>query len=264
MLTDDQIGFFHTFGFLIRRQLFSTQEMDSFTHEAEAFREQELGHRPDESKFFHLTGIVEQRSAVRALLADDRLYIPLTQLLGDDFVWSGSECNSGVQSGTNDHHWHADRPGRQELSYPRIKIMLYLDPMRVENGAFRVIPGSHRSPLHEDLEPFQGSHADSDPTYFGLRGDEIPCQIMTTDPGDVVMFHHCLYHAVYAKSGRRRYIAFKFAAWPTRAEHIASHRKWQPGTLEPPEALRNSPNPRIRQMVEGLAELGAGDQPSDS
>ena len=116
MLTDDQISFFHIFGFLIRRQLFSRQEMDSFTREAEAFREQKLGHRPDESKFFQLTGIVEARSAVRALLADDRLYIPLTQLLGDDFIWSGSECNSGVQSGTNEHHWHADRQGTRELS----------------------------------------------------------------------------------------------------------------------------------------------------
>ena len=257
MLTDDQIRFFHTFGFLILRQLFSKQEMDSFTREAEELWEQELGHGSEESKFFHCTGVVEARSAVRAALIDDRLYLPLTQLLGDDFILSGSECNYGVQSGTNAHHWHSDRPGRHELSYTRIKIMLYLDPMRVENGAFRIIPGSHRSPLHEDLEPFHRSHADPDPTYFGLRGDEIPCQIMTTDPGDVVLFHHCLYHAVYAKSGRRRYMAFKLAARPTCAEHLASHRKWQPGTFEPHETLRNSPNPRIRRMVEGLAELGA-------
>ena len=98
-----------------------------------------------------------------------------------------------------------------------------------------------------------------DQLLLGLRGDEIPCQIMTTDPGDVVMFHHCLYHAVYAKSGRRRYIAFKFAARPTRAEHIALHRKWQRArNIQMRDALRNSSNPRIRRMVEGLAELELG------
>ena len=126
-------------------------------------------------------------------------------------------------------------------------------------GCLRVIPGSHRSPLHEDLQSLQDSHLESNPTCFGLRGDEMPCQIMTTDPGDVVMFHHCLYHAVYAKSGRRRYVALKFAARPTRAEHIALHRKWQRArNIQMRDALRNSSNPRIRRMAEGLAELELG------
>jgi hypothetical protein len=257
MLTNDQIQFFQTFGFLCLRQFFSQAEIDSFAREAESFWEQHDRRGPDESRYFHGGRFIEQRDRMRHLPADDRIYVPLKQLLGGDFIWAGSECNHGMQTGTNAHHWHADRPGTRELSYARIKIMLYLDPMRPENGALRVIPGSHRLPLHEDLQAFQDRHEESDPTFFGLRGEEIPCQILTTDPGDLLMFNHCLFHSVYAKSGRRRYIALKFAARPTCDAHLDSLRKFQPDTFEPHDGLLTSSNPRIRRMVQGLAELGS-------
>ncbi len=99
MLTNDQNKFFRTFGFLCLRQLFSGREMDLFAHEAEAFWEHELKCRPDGLKVVHGCQFIEKRCRMRELPADDRLYMPLQRLLGDDFIWSGSECNSGVQSG---------------------------------------------------------------------------------------------------------------------------------------------------------------------
>ena len=67
------------------------------------------------------------------------------------FVWAGSEGNVTVNS---EHPWHPDRPGdHDEVSYTRLKLNLYLDPIREENGCLRVIPGSHRMPLHRDIEP---------------------------------------------------------------------------------------------------------------
>ena len=59
----------------------------------------------------------------------------MVQLLGQDMIWSGSEGVQGTMTRRPFHHWHADRPGPQELGYLRIKIMMYLDPMRKDAGS---------------------------------------------------------------------------------------------------------------------------------
>ena len=50
--------------------------------------------------------------------------------------------------------WEA-RLGRREVDFLRLKCMIYLEPMRRETGALRLIPGSHRLPLHENLASFR-------------------------------------------------------------------------------------------------------------
>ena len=118
-----------------------------------------------------LPRIVERHPRLTGLLVlDDRLYRPLRQLLGGDMIWSGSEGNRGFEEGRTSHHWHADRPGRRELGYLRIKVMIYLDPMRKEQGAFRVIPGSHLPGFHELLQPMQEATSRVPPFSSGSTG----------------------------------------------------------------------------------------------
>lgn len=96
----------------------------------------------------HTVPFVERHSTMTHLVEDDRIYGPVKQLLGRDFIWSGSEGNRGFHPDRESHHWHPDRWGKQELGFSRIKIMIYLDQIRKESGALRVIPGSHRASLH--------------------------------------------------------------------------------------------------------------------
>ena len=256
MLTPEQVRCFEVFGFLVFEQAFSAEEVEKITGAAEALWEVELGRRPGLEEDMHTVPFVERHPALTELVEDNRIYGPVAQLLGEDFIWSGSEGNRGFQPDRDAHHWHADRWGKQELGYTRIKIMIYLDPMRKERGALRVIPGSHRAPLHVDLEPFVRCHSEPAPTFFGMEGADVPCYAVETEPGDVVMFNHCLFHSVYGKEGQRRYIALKFAAPPTCDAHLASLNRWSKYAFHPDEAFLNSDRPRIRNMVEGLVELG--------
>jgi hypothetical protein len=256
MLTDDQLSYFDTFGFVLLKQLFTPQETAEITRTADELSRAELGRELTEGEDASLTGLVEgDPGLTQLLLLDDRIYQTMRQLLGDDMIWSGSEGNRGYQSGSTAHHWHADRPGLREFGYLRLKVMLYLEPMRKKQGAFRVIPGSHRSPLHEALGSFQQAHSEADPTFFGLAGEEVPCHAVETDPGDAVIFTQNLFHGVYGKTGRRRYIALKFAARPTADEHLASLHKWSPSALAPDPAFVDSDNQRIQGLVRGLADL---------
>lgn len=258
-LTTEQVLYFETFGFLILRSLFSADEIAVVTAEAQRLWQEDLGRRPTAEEFAHLGEIVEQSALLTGHVEGDRIYQPARQLTGDNPIWSGSECNHGVQTGTLVHTWHADRVGAQELDYRRIKMMLYLVPMRAENGALRVIPGSHRAPLHTELEEASlqhRDHADHEQRYFGVMGQDVPSYLIETEPGDLLIFNHSLFHAVYSENGKRSYLAFKFAARPTCDAHLLSLQRWSKYLFEPHENWVNSSSAKLRDMVDGLEDLG--------
>ncbi len=257
MLTEDQVHHFRVFGFIVLRQAFSSEEIEKLGRLADEIWTAVLGHPPIEEEQVSIAPFLELHPETIVLIEDDRIYTPMVQLLGQDMIWSGSEGVQGTMTRRPYHHWHADRPGSQELGYLRIKIMMYLDPMRKDAGAFRVIPGSHRSPFHEELTPFQQRHGLDEPAFFGYPGSEVPCFPVETDPGDAVVFNQSLYHAVYGKAGRRRYVALKYAARPTSDAHLASIKRLSPYALTPHERITQSKSPRLRGMVEGMDDLRA-------
>ena len=255
MLTPDQINHFNVFGLLILKQTLTDLEIKELSHQAYKIWEQKLGHEPAENEHISIAPFLELNPKLTSLIEDDRIYHPMIQLLGKDMIWMRSEGVHGTMTKTSSHHWHADRPGTRELSFHRIKIMIYLDPMRKESGSLRVIPGSHRSPFHESLLPFQERHGLVDPIFFGAPGNEVPCQAVETDPGDVVIFNQSLYHAVYGKTGRRRYISLKYAARPLQDDHLASIKEFSPDAFKPHEQIVESDSPRLQAMTTGLNEL---------
>ena len=259
MLTDEQIKGFETFGLVLIREAFSLREMAAIIEANDqilaSVDANESNYPVDEND--NIVAPIERNDDLRPLIEDDRIYQPMAQLLGSDFIWGGSETHREIDSPERDHTWHSDRPGDpEELAYTRIKIMLYLQPMKKDHGALRVIPGSHRYPLHEQISFFQKEHlTNPNPTYFGMTGDEVPCFAVETVPGDMLMFNQSLYHGAYGKSPGRKYIALKFAARPSTDKHIHSLKQRSPGTFGPDESMVNNLSPRIQQMLEGIPKV---------
>ena len=200
---------------------------------------------------------VELGPALTQLPEDDRIYLPMEQLLGPRFVWGGSEGVSGSFNETKDHNWHCDRAGQIDLQYRRIKIMIYLQPMRKDTGALRVIPGSHHTPFHCSLLPLQAQHQESCPGAFGVDGPDLCGYPLETDPGDAVVFNHYLFHGVYGKQDVRRYVALKFAAEPTTQAHYEALRPHRQAAASLDESYRHSDRPRVKGMVQKLLEWEA-------
>lgn len=256
MLTSGQVEHFHTFGFLVIRRAFTGEEVEALIREAAAACAQRLGRDIGEEEWLWDGEFVESRPALTRLVEDDRIYLPVTELLGEDLFWIGSEGMWGIDPKLADHTWHFDgHKTARHLDYPRTKIMLYLDPQRRDTGALRVIPGSHRDPLHKTLFPLQDAHLDGDPTPFGIDGPRIPGCAIETDPGDIVFFNQWLYHAVYGKAGKRRVIVFKFGPRPKTEAHLLMLRDGAPDVFEPHASFLKSGRPRIRQLIEGIGEL---------
>ena len=249
-MNQEQLDHFETFGFVILSQVLSAPEMERINTAADELWSAELKRDPA-AKNIGLAPFVELSPELDWLATDDRIYEAMEQLLGRGLVWSGSE---GIDALTPEasHDWHADRPYSRELGYPRIKIMLYLSPMKKEKGALRVIPGSHRDPLHTQLKPFQDVHGQPEPPFFGMPGSQVPCYALETQPGDAALFSQSLFHGVYGKRPNRRYIALKFAAPPSTDAQLASLHHYAPYAFKSHGTFIDSPNPRVRRMIDPL------------
>ena len=158
MLTPKQKEHFDVFGFLCLRQAFSPDEMAEITQAADQVWHEDRGGQPDDGQHQGLAPFAELNPRLLDLAEDDRIFQVVADLLGDDFLWSGSEGNKEGHTEKGEHNWHADRPGAAETEYRRLKVMIYLTPTTKEQGALRVIPGSHRMPFHQWLWPLQSHH----------------------------------------------------------------------------------------------------------
>ena len=143
--------------------------------------------------------------------------------------------------------------------------MLYLQPTRRSSGALRLIAGSHRLPLHEQLLPMVRLHSTPDghtahPRWqeqtFGVRGDCIPAYAAESLPGDLVIFHQACYHSVYGHQQGRSYIACKFAERPRTDFELASLWHTSDYSYRPHERFERHEDAAVRRMVVGLRALG--------
>ena len=251
-LTEQQIAHFEVFGFLIRRKLFPPGEMAEITREADDLWRQMRQDGEDENSHQSLQRFIEQRPRLARLADDDRIYEPMGQLLGAGFIWGGSEGVKGSFNETNDHRWHCDRAGLYGLNYRWIKHMIYLEPATKDTGALRVIPGSHLRPFCDMLHPLNDQKNGTCRDLFGVDGDELPCVALESEPGDLVMFNHYLFHGVYHKQPKRRYIALKYAEKPTRPEQVKALCRYHQDASQLHDSFRHSDRPRIGAMVENL------------
>jgi hypothetical protein len=253
LLTRGQLDHFDTFGFVAIRAAFDSQATVQLQNTAQAAYRDLLGREPRPDDVVWEADQVEERDDLRWLLEDDHIFETVAQLLGERFIWFGSELMRGVARNGPVHHWHTDA---DKLPLRRLKVMIYLDPLRRESGALRLIPGSHRFPLHDALMPFHEAHLTDKPRFFGMEGQDIPCFPVETDPGDVVFLNPWLFHSVYGDSGIRRNVVLKYSERPSTVDTLTELRESPRRFFVPHDGLVASHGPRIRRMVSDLLELG--------
>jgi len=268
---------FAVFGFTVLRNTFSQAEMDAFTHAAEALlnvdRAGLVFSGEDRQQVY---GFVERSSILQRLLVDDRIYLTVQALLGEGVVWLGSDGNLYVGS----TGWHCDG---SNMTYRRIKVIFYLDTLTSDNGALRVIPGSHKEPLHSELLPLLG-RSDERVTPFGVRApkrervndsgfavrpEEVPAVSLATSPGDVVMIDQNLWHSSFGGGSGRRMFSLSFGEGPSTPEQLeliraiycgqldhVQHRQLTPQPVLYGDRFLQSEDPRVVGMLDPQRRLG--------
>jgi phytanoyl-CoA dioxygenase PhyH len=197
-LTDPQVRFFETFGYLGLPGLLADR-IDEIIDEFEALWESRGGGhngRPhDGTARSCIAQFIDHRERLSSLIDDPRILGIATSLLGDDFNYMGSDGNYYAgDSGWHSDGWHTD--------IRHVKIAFYLDSLTRETGCLRVIPGSHHigdryaNALQEQIRRSE--------ELWGTRGRDLPAVALETQPGDIVCFNHNTKHASFGGGQRRR------------------------------------------------------------
>ncbi len=196
-LTQEQLDFFDTFGFLTFPGLLADRIEQIIADFEALFAERGGGHNGaahDGTARSCLIPFIDQSPSLSSLLDEPRLLTIANSLLGDDFNYMGSDGNYYV----GDTNWHSD--GFHEVGR-YMKIALYLDPVKKDSGALRVIPGTHDI---EMARVWKARNAGNARALWDIDGSEVPCVALESTPGDVVCFNHNLMHAAFGGNNRRR------------------------------------------------------------
>jgi len=253
MLTPEEIAHFKTFGYLLLRQVFDVHEMTTLIRAAEDLWASDATRETDKERRFD--AFFERSPLPTSIVTDDRIYPVVEDLLGSGFLWVGSEGNISNRSEVN---WHPDRKYYREgeghwIDYLQLKVMMYLEKVTRETGCLRVIPGSHRMPLHKDLA---AQEIDPKSKPFGVEGKDLPCAALESEPGDVILFNHCIWHSAYGGGKDRRYVAMKYAARPFEKSQLVSLERYTPKVFEPHSAFVNHKDGRIKELVDSTSAKG--------
>lgn len=217
-LTDQQAAFFHTFGYLLVRQMFSPDEVNRITEAFEwSIQNWGGGDKHDGTKRTFLAAPIEHTAELCALMDHPEIIGLIGGVMGEDFNYTGGDGNYY----TGDTRWHPDGNWGQLWS---TKTAFYLDEIRRDSGCLRVIPGSHR-PDHfirkDEVDPNESE------ALFGVPPDEFPGSVaIESDPGDVVIFNHNLYHASFGGGPRRRMFTMNCTRHAKTPEDMTTLREY--------------------------------------
>ena len=205
-LTEQQLAFFETFGYLSFPGLLADC-VDRVIEEFETiWAARGGGHHGDTHDGKQRSCIVpfpDQSEYLSSLLDDPRIHDIADSVCGDDFNYSSGDGNFYA----GDTNWHSDGSGADRIL--SIKIAYYLDPLTRETGALRVIPGSHRA--GDAFADCVNRNIRESGKLWGIEGRDVPALALETIPGDIVMFNHNLKHAAFGGSERRRMFTMNFS-----------------------------------------------------
>ena len=265
MISEQQAEHFRVFGFLVARGCYSATEMATISRCFEELLAAGRDGQPFDAAEGRQSvfGFVEKHPELRPIAWDDRIYGTVEQLLGPDFAWIGSDGNLYV----GDTYWH---PDNNDLDFRRVKVAFYLDPVRADTGCLRVIPGSHRPPLYDDLVPHKNKgKGAAEHRAFGVLPPQIPFFPLESDPGDVVFFDQALWHAAFGGSEGRRMFTLNYADQATTPDRVEKLRQLYEGSKSYLAKLQRTPSdephdpafvgsssPRVRRMLRTAKEHG--------
>ncbi|MBI3831478.1 MAG: phytanoyl-CoA dioxygenase family protein [Planctomycetes bacterium] len=206
-LTVEQLSFFHSFGYLVLKQVFSTEERHLIDKEFEAALARNYPDMPFDGSFRHYATMMDEDTPFFSSLLDEAPFLPIMkQIYGERTLGICADGNRYV----GNSNWHRDTANAQ---YPAqgVKFALYLQPVGSQTGALRVIPGSHRIPT-DDHQFAAGVHK--------LPIQDVPAVVLDSEPGDVVAFDLRIWHGSWGGKADRRMCTVVYLREPETPSEI--------------------------------------------
>ena len=152
-----------------------------------------------------IPAFVDKHPTLARLPDDERILEIARAILGDDV-----DTPRATGTWPSDSEWHADTYSAP-MDQRHIKLSFYLDRLRADSGAIRVIPGTHfwQSSYATGLRRSFRDYGQST-EIFGVDSTEIPATVIDSDPGDLLIWDYRLIHASFNGLDRRRFFSVNF------------------------------------------------------
>jgi hypothetical protein len=179
---------FEASGFLILRQFFDSRLLSAEVDRVlqDAFESSSPVSRYEGIHFQYVPMMTENTPESLSLL--DRTAIVAERLLGAAVIPTRAKAIRYF----GDTAWHVDSV--QPIA--SIGFMAYLEPLGAENGALRVLPGSHLPERGNAMRALGGT---------GMPATELPSVVLTTEPGDILVIDEHLFHSSHGGIARRQW-----------------------------------------------------------
>lgn len=260
-MNQEQADFFESFGYVVIRQLFDTNDLAVLAREFHAGLDAQYPADRNDGAERLWTRLTDEDTPFAASLMEDRRFLgPAQRLCGPDVLGIGIDVNRYI----GNTGWHPDTADENQVA---VKFIFYLDAVDADTGALRVIPASHllRGAERRDFAQAVSARALTD----------VPCQAVATKPGDVIAFDIRTWHASYGGTDNRRAWNLDYFANPKSAEqiqqilalgsgHAGSIRTFKPRRQYNYSRswLDNPRNSSVRQRwIDRFEEIGYLDQP---
>jgi ectoine hydroxylase-related dioxygenase (phytanoyl-CoA dioxygenase family) len=237
MLTQEQINFFHTSGFVNGGQVLNDNEVDLLRSEIERVIENDKKTdvpQPvllrnlsgnDNAPVWQIVNIWEASEPFNKLISHQFIVEGLAQLTNATTlrIWHDQIQYKPAQIG-GVNMWHQDAPFWPILApMTEVTAWVALDDVDESNGCMSMVPGSHTWGNHIDFLNSFKSYEDMPTEYQGHKIEIVRCPVKKGE----VHYHHALtWHGSHANtSGRpRRAIALHYMTQDTRyvasGEHV--------------------------------------------
>jgi phytanoyl-CoA dioxygenase PhyH len=184
--TPPSVDSFRSFGFAVLRQFFDpaplAMEVDRVLSDGLLRRRPHHG----DIRFQYVPMMTAQTPASLSLL--DRLGAVAETLFDRPVLPTRAK---GVRY-FGETPWHVD----SALPVASLGCLAYLEPTGPDSGALRVVPGSHHPPFNEALRNIRAAR---------VRDPSLPCHVVATDPGDVILMDEHVLHAAFGGGVRRQW-----------------------------------------------------------
>ena len=147
MLTQEQIEFYHTNGYITVKNILSTGEVaelqrvtDDFVEQSRQFSQHtevfdlEPGHTAEAPRLRRLKNPVQQHSLYDQMLRHDRILDVVGQLIGPDIRTNGNKLNMKSAGFGSAVEWHQDFAFYPHTNDDLLAVGIAIDDMMMENS----------------------------------------------------------------------------------------------------------------------------------
>jgi ectoine hydroxylase-related dioxygenase (phytanoyl-CoA dioxygenase family) len=276
MLTQDQIAFFNTNGYLVvddgvtpdllarLRQDFDTWVEESRGHETaygqtidgRARFDLEPGHSAAAPGLRRVSSPAEISDAYYQAMASSRMVEAVADLIGPNVKLHHTKINSKLPKTATKVEWHQDFPFTPHSNDDLVTALLMVDEVTDENGPLEVLAGSHKGPLEPLWHDGRFTGAVDAATTERCVAQAVRC---TGRAGSVCLMHTRLLHGSapnHSNHARTLYIVVYSAedAVPLAANPLPSRFEGLIVHGEATGIMRSTPNVlRLPQKPKGAS-----------